>query len=131
MNVILDTHVILWALYSPEKLSQKAKDIIMDPDNSIVYSVASIWEFEIKRLKHPEVFEFDAHSLVGDCKRAGYIKLGIDLESIYELSTLKEVVNHSDPFDRMLIVQAKANNYPLLTRDKKLFIYDEPCVQYI
>lgn len=131
MNVLLDSHILLWALTDDVHLSQKAREYISNPDNFIFYSVASVWELAIKHQLHPEIIEFSSKELIAYCDEAGYESLDLSLEHVLMLETLKRpetAPKHKDPFDRILISQAKADDMVFLTHDELLPDYGESCV---
>ena len=131
MNLLLDTHILIWALTEDERLSEKARQLILDPDNVIYYSAASIWEISIKHAAHPDEIGFSGKELSSYCQEAGFLQLEIRDRHIYALETLvrpKEAPPHKDPFDRILIAQAKAENMSFLTHDALIPGYDEKCV---
>lgn len=131
MNILLDTHILIWALTADEKLSEKAKDFILNPDNIIYYSAASIWEISIKHALHPDKFFFSGKELSSFCIQAGYEPLDISDRHVFALETLKRSENvkpHNDPFDRIMISQAKAENMLFLTHDTLLPDYNEACI---
>ena len=131
MNLLLDTHILIWALNDDPQLSDKAKDMILDPDNAIYYSAVSIWEVSIKHSAHPEDIEFSGRELSGFCQDAGFLPLEMRDKHIYALETIKRPGNaprHNDPFDRMLVAQAKAENMSFLTHDSLIPYYEERCI---
>lgn len=131
MNILLDTHILIWALTADEKLSEKAKDFIVNPDNIIYYSAASIWEISIKHTLHPDKIPFSGKDLSSFCTQAGYEPLDISDRHVFALETLKRSENvkpHHDPFDRIMISQAKAENMLFLTHDSLLPDYNEACI---
>ncbi|MBQ7733626.1 MAG: type II toxin-antitoxin system VapC family toxin [Synergistaceae bacterium] len=131
MKVLLDTHILLWVLARDPRLPQKAKDMMTDNDNVIFYSVVSVWETAIKHIKNPAKLPVSLRDLVTYCNVVDFKRVPVDLEHIYTLETLTrpdDAPPHYDPFDRLLIAQAKAENMTLLTHDDKLALYDEPCV---
>ena len=125
MNILLDTHLVLWCLYEPDKLPEKARKIVCDPDNWIYFSRLTLWECEIKHIKHPDVFTFSARDVSEDCHMAGYSQLNLESRHIFALNQIGEPrgIKHNDPFDRMLIAQAVADNAVFLTHDKRLGNY--------
>ena len=127
MKILLDTHIILWAITGSRRLSAKAKKLICDPENTIYISIISPWEVEIKHNKYPEKMPIGASSLLKYCSMAGFSNLSIRPSHITRLSDLDDNV-HLDPFDRMLICQAKTENMLLLTCDAKIGNYNEDCV---
>ena len=134
MKYILDTHLLVWALYDDAKLPKETYDIINDADNEIFYSAASVWEIEIKHTKAPDRMPLSSRELASWCDSAEMIPLPITKEHVYrigDLSRRPDAPPHSDPFDRILIAQAKAEDMILLTHDGLLADYSEPCVKTI
>lgn len=84
MKYLLDSHILIWALFADEKLSRETCEIINDPKNEIYYSVASVWEIGIKHSKSQE------HALAAE-----------------KLRRAENTPPHKDPFDKILIAQAK------------------------
>lgn len=120
MNILLDTHMIIWALNNSPKLSAKARELILNPENDIFYSIISLWEIEIKHQAKPDALPITAHQISEFCKAAGYKIVSLSENSIFKLSGLQRKPDeppHKDPFDRMLICQAIAENMILLTHD--------------
>lgn len=131
MKVLLDTHIILWALTDSDKLPPKARTTISDITNEIYYSLASVWEVAIKHLTPPDRIPVSETELLNYCKQAEYSQLGITENHILKLSTLQRPENaprHNDPFDRILIAQAKSENMIFLTHDSMIPYYNETCV---
>lgn len=77
MKLLLDTHIILWALTDDARLSTKAKDIILSSEDEIFYSVATIWEISIKHMQHPEHMPVSGRQLAAYCQAAGYHNLPV------------------------------------------------------
>lgn len=131
MKLLLDTHILIWALNGDAQLSDQAKKLIMDPDNTIYYSTVSIWEIAIKHAIHPDNVEFSGNDLSGFCEEAGFIVLDIGLKHVFAMETLtrpESAPRHGDPFDRMLVGQAKAEGMTLLTHDALIPYYEESCI---
>lgn len=122
MKVLLDTHVFIWMLNETEKLSHKATQILRDPDNELILSVASIWEIQIKetlgKIKFQESIEtiFEKLAAQTDLKI-----LPIEANHIFELS--KFPLHHKDPFDRILIAQSNYEGAHLMSSDKVFLSY--------
>ena len=127
MKILLDTHVLLWALTGSKRLSRKAHRLISDPDNDIYVSIISPWEVGIKHNKFPERMPIGSSDLFKYCKQSGYKLLSVKPSHINLLSDLDQCI-HSDPFDRMLICQAKAEQMTLITCDERISQYNEPCI---
>ena len=131
MNLLLDTHLLIWALNGDSRLPEKAKEMILDPGNAIYYSSVSIWEIAIKHALHPDNVEFSGRELSDFCQEAGFLSVEMRDRHVFALETLerpKDAPRHNDPFDRMLIAQAKAENMTFLTHDALLPYYEEKCV---
>ena len=131
MNLLLDSHILLWALSGHAKLPAKAEKFIQDTENAVYYSAASVWELSLKHVAHPENIEFSGKELCGYCDEAGYLPLDVRREHILMVETLHRkdgARRHKDPFDRILLAQAKVEHMMLLTHDTLLADYEEPCV---
>jgi PIN domain nuclease of toxin-antitoxin system len=125
VNYLLDTHVLLWALSAPEKLTQEMRDIIQDPGLSIWFSVASLWEVAIKSALGRADFSFDAAEIWSAARDTTFLELDIQALHVFRLRELPEL--HQDPFDRLLLAQARAMGMRLLTVDAKVLQYsDDP-----
>lgn len=131
MNLLLDTHILIWALNEDRRLPERARDMILDSDNAVYYSTVSIWEVSIKHVNHPENVEFTGKELAEFCREAGFLPLEIKDKHVFALETLTRMEDappHHDPFDRMLIAQAKVENMSFLTHDSLLPYYGEKCI---
>ena len=131
MNLLLDTHILIWALNDDPHLPEKAKKMILDEDHAIYYSAVSIWEIAIKHANHPENVEFTGEELSRFCREAGFLPVEMREKHVFALETLKRAEGappHQDPFDQMLIAQAKAENMLLITHDSLLRSYEEKCI---
>lgn len=118
MKYLLDTHIILWWLTNPSKITLKAKNIIADCNEKIYISSASIWEMSIKsgigKLTLPS-------NIIEVLIAEGFQFLGINAIEALSVSDLPML--HNDPFDRMLIIQSKLHDLILITRDEKIIQY--------
>ena len=131
MNLLLDTHILIWALNGDTRLSEKARKLILDKNNAIYYSTASILEVSIKHANHPENVQFTGKELSQFCGEAGYLPVEICDKHIFALETIKrkkDAPPHHDPFDRLLIAQAKAEKMSFLTHDSLIPYYEEKCI---
>ena len=123
MRILVDTHIFLWAITDDPRLSNAHRDLYADESSDLHFSIASVWEMMIKsglgKLALPApaapwVFkQLDKNRLT---------PLSIRPEHLAELETLPPL--HRDPFDRMLIAQAKAEKMPILSGDPGLRRYD-------
>ena len=132
MNLLLDTHILIWVHTEDRRLSDKAKELLTNKANIIYYSPISIWESEIKLAIRPNDFLFSGKQLNMLCRAADMILLPLQPEHIFALSTLHYSETapkpHKDPFDRMLICQAKTEGMKFITHDSLIPYYDEECV---
>lgn len=131
MRVLLDTHIALWALAGSEKLPEKAGQIISDDTNEIFYSLVSVWEIAIKHVLHPDKMPLSETEFLDYCRLADYRQLPITENHILMVRTLHRPENapkHNDPFDRLLLAQAKAQELLFVTHDILIPYYTEPCV---
>jgi PIN domain nuclease of toxin-antitoxin system len=119
VNVLLDTHALVWAVLSPAKLSRAAARAIYDSKNDIFVSAASAWEIATKvRLgKFPEAAPFEMHFLE-TVSEAGYTLLSIEPETALRAGRL--IANHGDPFDRIIAAHALALDIPIISKDPQL-----------
>ena len=119
MQLLLDTHTLIWWLANNSTLSNKAKDVIADPNNIIYVSAASAWEIAIKKslgkLQAPD-------DLAMQIKAKGFIPLFIDIPHALTVESLPW--HHQDPFDRILIAQAIYEHLTIITRDRKFNVYE-------
>ena len=127
MRLLLDTHVFLWMHAEPERLSGETRKLLSDARTEIFLSVVVPWEIGIKlakkRLRLPEPLDGYVTSRM---RRAGMKALGIELSHVLDASALPR--HHDDPFDRMLLAQARIERLPLLTADETLSRYEAPLV---
>ena len=115
MRLLLDTHLLLWAAGEPRKLSRKARALIGDEANVLTFSAASIWEIAIKsRLGRPD-FHADAGQLYGGLVANGYEEVPVRGAHAMHVASLPDV--HADPFDRLLVSQARVEGLVLVTSD--------------
>jgi len=128
-DVLLDTHIIIWAMLNDSRLNDKMLKVILNPENRIYYSIASMWEVQIKyALKKMPISGIE---FMHYCEQSGYHKLPIDDSHICELAGLvrdEAAPPHNDPFDRIMLSQAKAEGFTFLTHDPFFRGYNEPCV---
>lgn len=121
MKLLLDTHLLIWAADSFERVPADARALMADPENELLFSVASIWEIAIKRgLNRPD-FQVDARLLRRGLIDNGYCELPIRSEHVVAIDALPLI--HKDPFDRLLIAQALVEGITLLTDDATVAQY--------
>jgi PIN domain nuclease of toxin-antitoxin system len=123
VRLLLDTHILLWAVGDAPQLPDQARSLIESRSNDVFFSVASLWEIAIKTgLGRPD-FQIDVALLYSTLCAADYKELSIKPAHISALSDLAP--HHKDPFDRLLIAQANHEGLTVLTHDKALEAYGE------
>jgi PIN domain nuclease of toxin-antitoxin system len=115
---LLDTHLILWAAFEPERLSAKARKLLRSRETPLAFSHATIWEVAIKTSLRRADFAVDPHQLHQGLLAEGFVELPIHASHIVRVASLPWV--HRDPFDRLLVAQAMEEEMTLLTADKVL-----------
>lgn len=131
MRLLLDTHIVLWALTDDARLSDKARELVSDFSNDPYCSVLSLWEVALKHARDPEDMPVEEGVLKACLDEFEYYVLPLTAAHIEQLETLQHnpaAPPHNDPFDRMLLAQAKSEGMVLVTHDRKLADYGEPCV---
>jgi len=116
MNLLLDTHTFLWFSDDNKKLSKNAKSLISDTENNCFISIGSFWEMAIKISLKKLKLKMDFKQMLEEIKKYDFMLLPIDFEHTVELTFLE--FHHRDPFDRLLISQAKVENLPILSIDE-------------
>jgi PIN domain nuclease of toxin-antitoxin system len=124
VKLLLDTHLLLWMAGEPSKLSKKARSLVLDGDNDLFFSAASIWEITLKSQLGRTDFDVDANLLRRGLADNGYLELPINVE--HALAVLVLPPFHKDPFDRMLVAQATVEGFVLLTSDEQVAAYPGP-----
>lgn len=88
MNLLLDTYIAIWALNDDPALSEKARELILDPDNTIYYSTVSVWEVLLKHARRPDNIPFIEADFSEGCREAGFVPLGLADKHILAVHTL-------------------------------------------
>lgn len=127
MNLLLDTHLLLWAASEPDRLSKKARTLLLDPANRLLFSSASLWEIGIKRNLGRHDFTVDPRRFWRQLLVHGYQEVTIGGEHALVASELPH--HHKDPFDRILIAQARVEGFTLLTVDKAMAKFGQPVLK--
>lgn len=121
MNTLLDSHALLWCLHEPERVAADALQTIRDPAQAVFFSAASVWEIELKgslgKLELPDGW-------VQAARDSGFIELTVTASHAQGSARLPR--HHRDPFDRMLVAQAREHGLRIATRDVMLRQYDIP-----
>ena len=124
MNLLLDTHLLLWAAGDSSRLSKEARALIEDPGNAPLFSAASLWEVAIKNALGREEFRVDPRLLQRGLLENGYLELPVRSAHAVAVDLLPPI--HADPFDRILIAQAQVEGITLLTADEVVARYPGP-----
>lgn len=123
MNLLLDTHTLIWVLEDHPDLAAVAREAIIDGNNTVFVSAVSVWEISIKKalgkLEAPD-------TLLEEIERHRFTPLEITLEHGDQAGKLPPI--HLDPFDRMLIAQAQSEQLTLVTRDAEIQKYQVHCL---
>ena len=121
MRLLLDTHALLWSLGDPDRLDAEARGAIQDAQNDVLVSAASVWEMAIKsalgKLSTPD-------DLLAQLRLNRFDALDVTLHHAQAVEHLPML--HRDPFDRMLVAQARSDGLRLVTRDPLVQQYDVP-----
>jgi PIN domain nuclease of toxin-antitoxin system len=124
-SYLIDTHILLWSLFDPNKLSKKVRDIVEHEDNEVLVSTVSFWEISLKyRLKKLELKKYAPEDLVTTVKEININILDLDVNDASTYYKLP-INNHKDAFDRMLIWQAIQKNLTLLSKDNAFKNYQD------
>lgn len=123
MRLLLDTHVLLWALAEPERLDGDTRAVLEDAGNDVLFSAASLWEIAIKAgLGRPD-FTVEPDVVLHAARATGFVELPVRAQATVLVARLPPY--HRDPFDRLLIAQAMAEAVQLYTADPLLPPYSE------
>lgn len=123
MKLLIDTHLLLWAAGMPDKLSDSASSLLLDEANSLFFSSASIWEIVIKRSLGREDFKVDPFRLRRLLVANGYAEVSVLSDHALAIDQLPLL--HKDPFDRILLAQARTEGMQLVTVDAQLAKYGD------
>jgi PIN domain nuclease of toxin-antitoxin system len=126
VKLLLDTHILLWSAGQPEKLSERARTLLLDPSNDLFFSAASMWEIVIKRGLGRDDFRVDPLRLLKQLVINGYEEVVVSSDHAIAVEVLPPL--HKDPFDRILIAQARTGGMLLLTADSQVSLYGEGIV---
>ena len=119
MKLLLDSNALFWFVIEPESLSAGALAIIDNPDSEVFFSAVNLWELAIKRAKGK--LDFDDREMLDAIEQQDFVELPITTR--YGLEAAALPLYHADPFDRMLIAQARLEGLTLVTSDKQFWQY--------
>lgn len=123
MRFLLDTHILIWALAEPLKLSPAMRAAIEDEENDVLFSAASIWEIAIKAQIGRLTSSFEPEKIARAARHTEFEELPIRSAAAAYVARLP--MHHRDPFDRILIAQAICEPARLLTADRQLTRYSD------
>ena len=127
MNLLLDTHVALWAITDSPKLPLKARELIASPRTNVWISTASIWEIAIKYSLGRGDMPISGQTALRYFSESGYRQLPIEAEHAVAIEDLP--AHHSDPFDRILVAQALVEPMRLMTHDATVALYSDTIIK--
>lgn len=122
MNVLLDTHVLLWFVSGDDRLSSTARKLIEDRHTTNYVSIASWWELALKFSLGKLTLMKPLDAFIADRVSEGYRVLPIETQHVSALASLP--FHHRDPFDRMIICQAMSESMPVCSGDRHFSDYD-------
>ena len=123
MDLLLDSHSVLWSLYTPAVLPRSLVSLLQDPNNHLFISEGSVWELSDKAAKgRLPLAENDVSQLMRDIEALGATLLPIERADI--LASVVLPPHHGDPFDRLFIAQAQSRNLVLVSKDADIAKYD-------
>jgi PIN domain nuclease of toxin-antitoxin system len=121
MRLLLDTHLLLWALAEPARLSNQMRQIIVNPENEVLFSAASIWEVAFKTNLGRPGFTVRPERVATEAITRGFAELAVQWRAAAAVADLP--LHHKDPFDRIIVAQAMTEPAYLYTVDRKLERY--------
>jgi PIN domain nuclease of toxin-antitoxin system len=127
LNLLLDTHVALWAITDSPKLPQKARELVQAAKTTVWISVASVWEIAIKHSLGRGDMPVSGQDAVHYFRESGYRFLAVEAEHAVAVEELAH--HHQDPFDRILVAQALVEPMRLMTNDPLVALYSDTIIK--
>jgi PIN domain nuclease of toxin-antitoxin system len=124
VKYLLDTHLLIWAVTGDKKLPANIAALVRDTENTLLFSVLSLWEIALKRGLNRKDFLYDARLVRQSLLENGYAELSILSQHVVAVDALPPI--HKDPFDRLLVAQAIVEGVELLTADATVAQYPGP-----
>ena len=135
MKLLLDTHMVIWALTNDPQLPYAAREMINSPENIVFFSAISLWEIAIKNQKSPEKCSWNEKEILDYSIASGFEPMNVLPAHILAIRSLKirpdRVLSNLDPFDRLLVAQAKTEECRFLTHDRNLENYEEKHISIV
>lgn len=123
MRLLVDTHLLIWSAEDADRVPRAAREAILASE-ALFFSVASLWEVAIKFARRRPSFTLDPRDLRAGLLTAGFLEIAVEARHVLAVATLPP--HHADPFDRMLVAQARSEGLALLTADRTLAAYGGP-----
>jgi PIN domain nuclease of toxin-antitoxin system len=127
LNLLLDTHIALWAITDSPKLPKKAREMIESPKSSVWISAATIWEIAIKYSLGRGDMPVSSQDALRYFRESGYRFLPVEPEHAAAVEDLQP--HHGDPFDRILVAQALVEPMRLITHDPMVARYSDTIIE--
>lgn len=127
MRLLLDSHIAIWALTNDPRLSEAARELLLDDDNEVFVSAVSVWEIAIKHSLGRRRMPFSGTDATRYFREAGYRLLDFTPAHAAGIERLPPI--HTDPFDRLLLAQARSEPLHLLTHDAVMARYGDPVLR--
>jgi len=127
MNLLLDTHVALWAITDSPRLSPTARELIASPKNTVWVSAAAVWEIAIKHSLGRGDMPVSSAKALAYFQEAGYRILAVDAEHAVAAEALAP--HHQDPFDRIMVGQALVEPMRLMSHDPVVASYSDTVIK--
>ena len=125
MKYLIDTHIFLWSLFSPQKIIKVARQILMESENRIFVSTITFWEISLKySLNKLKLEGITPNELPESAMTMNYEILSLKAEDAASFYRLPRT-SHKDPFDRMIIWQAIREKMVLISKDSKMSAYEK------
>lgn len=121
MRLLLDTHLLLWAVGASGRLPDDVRAALQDARNVVHFSAASIWEIAIKQSRGRKDFDFRPEQVAAAALASRFVELPVRWEAASAVAQLPN--HHRDPFDRILVAQAITEPLMLYTADRRLGLY--------
>jgi PIN domain nuclease of toxin-antitoxin system len=123
VRVLLDTHILIWAMIDPGRLATAVRRTLEDPEQDVLFSAASVWEMSIKAALGRADFGVSPDRIVTEALDTGFTELPVRSTAALRVANLPH--HHRDPFDRLLVAQAMTEPATLYTADALLAAYSE------
>ena len=118
MKYVIDTHIFLWLIFTPEKISPEKLKVLKNPENKVVITPISFWEISLKYNLGKLILEnITPEKMPQIAKTMGIDIVPIDAECMASFHNLPRCKSHKDPFDRIIIWYCICNNFVLVSQD--------------